>query len=811
MPNIQLITENLADELIHGIKKAQGIYIMTSFVMKSGVALLAPHLKEAAERGAEIKVLAGDYLYVTQPEGLRLLCNIDPSIEARLWHSQGVSFHPKAYLLDYEQGQGLLIVGSSNFSLSALKLGYEWNIAVNAKAEPVTFQDAMDKFMKLFYHENTEKLNEYNIQQYEQLYNQYKQRNPDLIRQITEMEEADLMLPTTQLQKEHQVSHKEQEPLQPRPAQEQALASLTTALEEGYDRAMVVMATGLGKTYLAAFFAERFQRVLFIAHREEILHQAQRSFTHVMPKRTSGLYNGAEKETATDFIFASIYTLGMKKHRERFKPDVFDLIVIDEFHHAAAASYQSVIQYFHPKFLLGITATPDRMDGKDVYALCDGNVAYRITFIEAIRHGWLSPFQYYGVYDETDYSQIRWTGNRYDEEELLKVQLRRETAERIYEAWRKHKQTRTLVFCSSTRQADWLAAFFSDRGHAAAALHSNSRDIGRGEAIQALTDGSLEVIFTVDLFNEGVDIPAVDTLLFVRPTESLTVFTQQIGRGLRLHDGKTHCTIIDLIGNYRNADVKLQVFMGEEEDPSGQKSRKLDMAAIPPGCTLELDVEVVNLLEELARKRQPRKEIVGSAYEKLKRELGRRPSYLEFHLQGGVDSRLVKQEFGSYVGFLHWMGELAGAEAETFSRYEGWLREAESTGMAKSYKMVLLLAMLERGPADWWKPITAAEAAEFFHGYYMEKEFRKRRDFSDKDTRRLWEYDEQRVANKIESMPMTKWSGSSKGLVRFEDGRFWVDLPEPKSEDEADMLYAWTRDVAAYRLHWYFFERLVKN
>lgn len=202
-----------------------------------------------------------------------------------------------------------------------------------------------------------------------------------------------------------------------------------------------------------------------------------------MPDKTFGIYNGVKKEGNADCVFASIYTLGMKKHRESFAPDGFDLIVVDEFHHAAANSYQSVIQYFEPKFLLGITATPDRMDGKDVYALCYGNVAYQIHFIEAIRRGWLSPFQYYGVYDDTDYSSIRWLGTHYDDEQLTAAQLRESLADKIYDAWNEHKQTRTIGFCSSIRQADFLAGYFQDKGVAAVSLHSGAIGITRGEAI----------------------------------------------------------------------------------------------------------------------------------------------------------------------------------------------------------------------------------------------------------------------------------------------------------------------------------------
>lgn len=798
--NVKLITENLADELINGMQNASSIYIMTSFVMQSGVRLLAPHLKGAIERGAEVKVLAGDYLFVTQPEGLQALIDIDMRLEARLWRSMGTSFHPKAYLFDYENGEGLLIVGSSNFSMSAMRMGMEWNLAMNAKAEPYTFQVALDKFMQNFYHDSTLPLNDHTVALYEEDYLTCHRKNPELIRMITEMEEDEYRTENTGNAVENADLDGEQASIHPRFAQIDALEALERTLEEEYDKAMVVMATGLGKTYLAGFFAQRFKRVLFVAHREEILYQAKRSFQRIMSNKTFGIYNGMVKEGSADYVFASIYTLGMKKHRESFTPDQFDLIVVDEFHHAAAASYQSVIHYFKPRFLLGITATPDRMDGKDVYALCDGNVAYQIHFIEAIRRGWLSPFRYFGVYDDTDYSSIRWLGSHYDDEQLTAAQLKQTLADKIYDAWAVHKQTRTIGFCSSIRQAEFLANDFQARGIAAISLHSGTVGITREEAIARLAEGTLEIIFTVDLFNEGVDIPSVDTLLFVRPTESLTVFTQQVGRGLRLAERKSHCTIIDLIGNYRNADVKLRLFATDASVKGTAKEAVIP--SVPVGCELQLETAVINLLDELSRKKLPHRERLHRSFLDLKNELGRIPTYLELHLYGHSNSWEYKNEFGSYVGFLLRAECLTKEEADIFHRYEAWVRDVEKTVMTKSYKMIVLLYMLERGPERWADALTAREAAPFFHGYLMEKEYRKRIDFSDKDSMRLWEYNETGVSQLIERMPMTKWGSAKGSMTRFEDGMFSLRM-EPAPEHRA-VLHRWTQEICLYRLHHHF-------
>ncbi|RXY99853.1 DEAD/DEAH box helicase family protein [Fictibacillus sp. S7] len=803
MKPIKLVTGNLKEELSGLLNDASSIYILTSFVMKSGVSLLAPFLKEAVIRGAEVKICTGDYLYVTQPDALQKLLDIDPKIEIQLYRSNGRSFHPKAYLFQNEDGHGSFIIGSSNLSRSALTSGVEWNLVVNEEINQDIYQEALDAFVKTFHHEQTIPINAETLKDYREAYDRYHNRHPNLLKEWTEAEEEELTLPA---QTEPQVIMEIPTPftfISPRQAQQEALEMLNSTMEEGYTKAMVVMATGLGKTYLAGFFAQQFKRILFVAHREEILGQAKESFRKIMPERTMGLFYGREKEGDADCIFASIYTLGIHRHIASFKPDDFDLIIVDEFHHAAAASYKKVINYFEPQFLLGITATPDRMDGKDVYAICDGNVAYQLHFIEAIQKQWLAPFHYYGVYDETDYSQITWLGTRYDEEELASFQLREEMAEKIVEAWKTYKQTRTIAFCSSIRQANFLSNYFNTQGYQTVSLNSQTVGVTRGEAIRQLDQGNIDIIFTVDLFNEGVDIPSVDTLLFVRPTESLTVFTQQVGRGLRLFAGKEHCVIIDLIGNYRNADIKLQLFNTEPQEKGN--SKRMGIPAVPPGCELNLELAVINLLNEMKRKRQPRKDKLHADYIQLKKELGRRPTYLELHLHGKSNSTEYKQEFKSYPGFLYWAGELSELEQDAFLRNEELFMEVERTGMAKSYKMIVLEYMLTRGQDEWYKPVMPEEVAPFFHQYLTEKEYRKRIDFNDKASRRLWDYDEKKVASLIASMPMSKWSGSSKGLIEFQGRTFSINITFVEMFRE--IIYEWTKQICNYRLHYHFEKR----
>jgi hypothetical protein len=292
----------------------------------------------------------------------------------------------------------------------------------------------------------------------------------------------------------------------------------------------------------------------------------------------------------------------------------------------------------------------------------------------------------------------------------------------------------------------------------------------------------------------------VDTLLFVRPTESLTVFTQQVGRGLRLYEGKDYCVIIDLIGNYRNADVKLALF--DTERGEGKKKKATLIPTVPTNCSIHLDVRAINLLEEMRKKRQPRREKLLFDYQQLKQELGYRPTYLQLHLYGRSEAAEYKSEFKSYFGFLYWAEELSEREKEVFKKYESWLVEVERTPMSKSYKMVVLQAMLQRGSSRWHLPITPQEAAPFFHRYLTEKEYRKRIDFSDKETKRLWVYDEEKVSKLIARMPMTKWSGSSNGLLSFDNNVFSLTFSIGPEDEE--ILYQWTKEICEYRLHVYF-------
>lgn len=799
---ISLHTQNLYKQLKKDIKNSSLIYILSSFIMKSGIDIIYDDLKYALSQGADIKVLTGDYLYVTDPKALEKLLHLKgENIEVRLWQSQGTSFHPKSFIFKHKE-DGALIVGSSNMSRSALIQGIEWNLRMERKVSSKTFDESLHNFIHLFYSENTILLNDETIKRYKSDYDEFHAKHANLATAWTKEEEIELTLPSLS-EGESVITVKEnqkvyQEKIKPRQAQIEALQSLKHTIQEDYSKAMVVMATGLGKTYLAAFFAKKFDKILFIAHRKEIIKQAKDSFEKVLGK-SGGLLYGLEKDINHDMVFASIFTLSIKEQLQNFDKDHFDLIIIDEFHHAAAKSYERVIEYFNPRFLLGLTATPERTDGQDVFSICDGNVAYEITFIEAIQRGWLSPFVYYGIKDDIDYSKIRWLGRHYDREELMVHQLKEERAKKIFYKWKKYKQTRTIGFCSSIEQADFLSNFFLRQGYKATSLTSKSTHTDRESVIKKLKTNEIDIIFTVDLFNEGIDIPEVDTLLFTRPTESMVIYTQQIGRGLRKspETGKEKCVIIDLIGNYRSADTKLQVF----QKPGKKTNKKQIVPIVPETCDIHLETDVINLIKELRRKRSPRKERVFQDYLKVKEFLGRRPTYYEVHLQGKENSREYRQAFGGYFAFLNEYGELNEHERKVYSKHYKWLRKVERELMTKSYKMVVLQYLLENGPYKWLEPITPIEVAPYFHNYYMSKEHRKRIDFSNKSNKRLWEYDKKGVARLIANMPMSKWVDDEE-LITFQNGIFQINF-EVDDKDKG-ILHEMTRQICEYKLKTYF-------
>lgn len=389
-------------QLADSIKKADSVDIIVSFLMESGVKMLLGELDNALKRGAKIRILTGNYLGITQPSALYLIKHkLGDQINLRFYNEKNRSFHPKSYMFHYKDYSELYI-GSSNISRSALTSGIEWNYRFSNKTDPINYEKFYNTFVDLFENHSIV-IDDEELKKYSKNWHR-----PAVSKDLDRYDLKDDKETSNQI------------PLfEPRGAQIEALCALENTRAEGARRALVQAATGVGKTYLAAFDSKNYERVLFVAHREEILKQAAESFKNVRDSDDYGFFNGDSKCTEKSVIFASVATLGRVEYLNEnyFAPDYFTYVVIDEFHHANE-QYQRIVDYFKPKFLLGLTATPERMDGKNIYEICDYNVPYEISLKEAINKGMLVPFHYYGIFDETDYSKLHIVRGRYDEKEL---------------------------------------------------------------------------------------------------------------------------------------------------------------------------------------------------------------------------------------------------------------------------------------------------------------------------------------------------------------------------------------------------------
>ena len=545
-------------QLANSIKKADSVDIIVSFLMESGVKMLLGELDNALKRGAKIRILTGNYLGITQPSALYLIKHkLGDQVDLRFYNEKNRSFHPKSYMFHYKDYSELYI-GSSNISRSALTSGIEWNYRFSNKTDPINYEKFYNTFVDLFENHSIV-IDDEELKKYSKNWHR-----PAVSKDLDRYD----------LQDDKESSN--QIPLfEPRGAQIEALCALENTRAEGAKRALVQAATGVGKTYLAAFDSKNYERVLFVAHREEILKQAAESFKNVRDSDDYGFFNGDSKCTDKSVIFASVATLGRPDYlnEKYFAPDYFTYVVIDEFHHAVNEQYQRIVDYFKPKFLLGLTATPERMDGKNIYEICDYNVPYEISLKEAINKGMLVPFHYYGIFDETDYSKLHIVRGRYDEKELNETYIGNVSRyELIYKYYCKYGSRQALGFCCSREHAREMAKEFSKRGIPSVAVFSDASGEyteDRNVAIKQLKQGKIRVIFSVDMFNEGVDITSVDMVMFLRPTESPIVFLQQLGRGLRKCRGKEFLTVLDFIGNYEKAGRVRFLLSGRSNQSAG--------------------------------------------------------------------------------------------------------------------------------------------------------------------------------------------------------------------------------------------------
>lgn len=679
-------------QLVGSLRKAVSVDIIVSFLMESGVKMLLEELDHALNKGAKIRILTGNYLGITQPSALYLIKRkLGDRVDLRFYNEKNRSFHPKSYIFHYVDHSEIYI-GSSNVSRSALTSGIEWNYRFSSSTD----QKNYDKFFKTFedlFENHSIVVDDKELKRYSK--NWHKPSvSKDLERYDIKEEPEDTNVRLL---------------YEPRGAQIEALCALEDTRSEGAKRALVQAATGVGKTYLAAFDSKDYKRVLFVAHREEILKQAAVSFQNVRNSDDYGFFNGDQKCTDKSVIFASVATLGRQQYlnEKYFSKDYFDYIVIDEFHHAVNDQYRRIVDYFKPQFLLGLTATPDRMDGRNIYEICDYNVPYEISLKDAINKGMLVPFHYYGIYDDTDYSKLHIVRGKYDEKELNETYIGNvHRHELIYKYYCKYGSKRALGFCCSRAHAEEMAKEFCHRGIPAVAVYSNADGVfseDRSVAIEKLKNGEIKVIFSVDMFNEGVDITSVDMVMFLRPTESPIVFLQQLGRGIRKSKGKEYLNVLDFIGNYEKAGRVRSLLTGRTWSET-QQYYPSDRSAYPDDCLIDFDMRLIDLFAQMDKKQLKVKDQIRNEFYRVKELLGKRPSRIEWFTYMDDDiyqmaiTHAKENPFKRYLAYLKDLGELT-SEEEAFCQGIGreFISLIENTNMSKVYKMPVLMAFYNHG------------------------------------------------------------------------------------------------------------------
>ncbi len=559
-------------ELRAEVPSADAIDVVMAFVRWSGVRPLTDALRRHCEAGKPLRVLTTTYTNSTEQRALDELERLGAQIKVS-YDTTSTRLHAKAWIFHRQSGYSTAYIGSSNLTHSAQVLGLEWNVRVSAARNP----DAVAKVEAVF----TSYWESRDFAPYDAA--EFGRRS-----QVAATEDLMLLSPVE---------------IELRPFQEALLEHIHLARHQGHHRNLLVAATGTGKTVMAAVDYARLRqelprsRLLFVAHREEIIDQSRATFRHALRDAALGeKWVGGQRPALFEHVFASIQSLNSADVRN-IDPAHFDVVIVDEFHHAAAPSYEALLEHVKPVELLGLTATPERADGLDVLRHFDGRIAAELRLWDAIDQEYLAPFAYFGVHDGLDLRRIPWRrGQGYDVSaleglltadhawaHLVLEEVRRKIAD--------PSRMRALGYCVSVGHARFMAQRFTELGLPAVALSAASRSDERRGALRDLSEGRLRAVFTVDLFNEGVDIPRVDTLLLLRPTDSPTLFLQQLGRGLRKATGKGACTVLDFVGTHRKEfrfDRRLRALLGGSRADVERQVRN-DFPFLPAGCSFQLD------------------------------------------------------------------------------------------------------------------------------------------------------------------------------------------------------------------------------
>ena len=521
--------------------------ISVAFITMGGITPLLQTLRELECRGIPGRILTTDYLAFSDPKALRILANFK-NIELKMFVTENAKegFHTKGYIFKKKEIYRM-IVGSSNMTLSALTKNREWNTKIVSTDQGEYAQNLVSEFEQLWNAEESLSFEQF-IESYTKLYTKNKPIKKQ--RETARQEE----IPSLEMYR-----------LQPNSMQIGFINNLRTMYEAGEERALLISATGTGKTYASAFAAREleFKRVLFLVHRHQIAKQALKSYRKVFGGQASmGMVTGSRQDYDADIVFATVQTLSKEETLQRYQKDTWDLIIIDEAHHSSAGSYKKIMDYFTPKLWLGMTATPDKRDdnleGKNIYEIFNHQIAYEIRLQDAMEEDLLCPFHYFGITD----LEVVSDGGKTAEEKVEGFRYLT-SEERVHNVMKQAEffgysgeRVKGLIFCSRIDEARELSRKFNEKGWRTLVLSGSDSEAVRAAAIERLagdeSEDALDYILSVDIFSEGVDVPEINQVIMLRPTESPIVFIQQLGRGLRKSEEKEYVVVIDFIGNYRN-------------------------------------------------------------------------------------------------------------------------------------------------------------------------------------------------------------------------------------------------------------------